>query len=109
MRHCFFGWRYRKHLCLHFGIEYNKGLLDVANGNLKRITTKGVVHVDARFFDGDIIRQNGELSHVRPPHVTLDHGDLQNVEHYNGFDFIYSFDAFHNHKKKHAMQMAWDC
>ncbi len=93
---------------MHFGIEFDKGLLNVANGNLKRITMKGVANVKGGFFKGDYIITNGELSHVRTPHVALVHGDIQDVEHVNGFDLIYCFDACHTPHTKRAMQKAWD-
>jgi hypothetical protein len=92
----------------HFGIEFDKGLALTANGNLKRVTTKGVVNVTAGHFEEDNIKENGELSHVQPPHVALVHGDIQQIEHYSGFDIVYSFDAVHITEVKLAMKNAWN-
>jgi hypothetical protein len=61
---------------MHFGIEFDKGLHLTANGNLKCITLKGWVNVDGGLFAKDNIKENGELSHVRPLHVALVHGDI---------------------------------
>jgi hypothetical protein len=61
---------------MHFGIEFDKGLNLTTNGNLKCFTLKGWVNVDGGLFTKDNIKENGELSHVRPPHVALVHGDI---------------------------------
>ncbi len=43
---------------------------------LKRITLKGWANVDGGLFAKDNIKENGELSHMRPLHVALVHGDI---------------------------------
>ena len=92
----------------HFGIEFDKGLAHTANGNLKRVTIKGVVNVQKGHLKKNNIKENGELSHVRPLHVVLIHGNIEQISHYSGFDIIYSFDAVHTPEVKLAMQNAWN-
>jgi hypothetical protein len=61
---------------MHFGIEFDKGLNLTANGNVNWVTLKGWANVDGGLFAKDNIKENGKLSHVRPPHVALVHGDI---------------------------------
>jgi hypothetical protein len=90
----------------HFGIEFDKGLANTTNGNLKRVTCKGLANVMEGHFEENNIKEDGELTHVRPPHVALIHGDIQQIEHYRGFDIVYSFDAVHITEVKLAMRNA---
>ena len=43
----------------HFSIEFDEGLNNTANGNLKRVTTKGLANVMEGHFAKDNIEENG--------------------------------------------------
>ena len=93
---------------LHFGLEMSSGLNTTGRINVKNVTEKAMVNFQAGCFNEEHIKLYGELKYVRPPHVGLIEGNIEQTKHYAGVDVIYGFDHVNSFVTKQSVRKAWD-
>ena len=67
-----------------------------------------MVSVHAGCCEEEQVKLYGELKNVKPPHVSLFKGNIENTKHYTEVDVIYGFNHVNSFVTKESVRKAWD-